>query len=143
MWLVVDSSTVVKWFFPEVLTGQALALRRAWESSNVELIAPTLLLTEVGNVVWKKQRNALVTYEEGAQIVSHLLALELPLVKVQNLLPRAYQLAGIFQRTVYDALYLALAEQMEAEFVTADLRLCNAVHPMLEFVRYLGNYSQQ
>ncbi|BAC88662.1 type II toxin-antitoxin system VapC family toxin [Gloeobacter violaceus] len=141
MWLVVDSSTVVKWFFPEVLTEQALAIRRAWESSDVELIAPTLLLTEVGNVIWKKQRNAFVTYEEGAQIVCDLLVLELPLVEAQNLLPRAYQLAAIFQRTVYDALYLALAEQLEAEFVTADLRLYNAVYPILKFVRYLGNYS--
>ena len=69
-----------------------------------------------------------------------LLALEIPTVGVQTILPRAYSLAKLFARTVYDALYLALAQERGARFVTADLRLCNAVSSGLGFVQYLGSY---
>ncbi|NEQ63367.1 MAG: type II toxin-antitoxin system VapC family toxin, partial [Moorea sp. SIO4A1] len=50
MLLVIDSSVVAKWFFVEPLTKQALAVRKDWELSRVDLIAPELMLAEVGNI---------------------------------------------------------------------------------------------
>jgi predicted nucleic acid-binding protein len=43
------------------------------------------------------------------------------------LLPAAFDLADWLRRTVYDCLYLALAIQIGAKMVTADLRLYNAL----------------
>ncbi|MGK7878197.1 MAG: type II toxin-antitoxin system VapC family toxin [Xenococcaceae cyanobacterium] len=142
MLLVIDSSVVAKWFFLEPLTEQALAVRRDWALSAVELIVPKLLLVEVSNIIWKKQRVGLITEEEGTSAIANLLALEIHTVDPQAILPRAYSLARLFDRTVYDALYLALAEQMGARFITADLRLYNAVGSSLEFVDYLAGYSR-
>lgn len=139
--LVIDSSVVAKWFFVEPLTEQALAVRRDWESSAVELIAPMLLLAEVGNIIWKKQRAGLINEEEGTNAIANLLALEICTVETQMILPRAYKLATLYDRTVYDALYLSLAEQRAARFVTADLRLYNAVGKRLGFIDYLASYS--
>lgn len=141
MLLVVDSSVVAKWLFLEPLTHQALAVRSDWELSTIDLIAPALMLTEVGNVIWKKRRASLITEEEGTSAISNLLALEVPTVQASILLPRAYSLARLYDRTVYDALYLALAERAEARFITADLSLCNAVGLNLAFVQYLANYG--
>lgn len=140
--LVIDSSVVVKWLFLETLNEQALAVRQDWEFSIVNLIAPDLMLVEVGNIVWKKQRLGLISEEEGTSAIADLLALEIPTVEPRNILPRAYSLARLFDRTVYDAIYLALAEEIGARFITADLRLYNAVGLSLGFVQYLGNYNR-
>lgn len=143
MLLVIDSSVVTKWLFLEALTTQALAVRKDWESSTVDLIAPALILSEVGNVIWKKRRTGLITGEEGATAIKNLLALEIPTVDSSTLLTRAYNLANLHDRTVYDSLYLALAEGMAARFVTADLRLCNALELRVGFIQYLASYQEQ
>jgi predicted nucleic acid-binding protein len=54
----------------------------------------------------------------------------LPLIRhpEASLLPAAFDMADRLQRTVYDCLYLALAIQLGATMVTADLRLYNALN---------------
>lgn len=140
MLLVVDSNVVAKWFFPEELQQQALALQSDWMASAVDLVAPDLILTEVSNITWKKQRLNLITPVEAIGTIEDLLLLSIPTVESQSVLRQAYSLASRFDRTVYDALYLALAAFMPAKLVTADLRLYNAVSSQLEFVQYLGTY---
>ena len=142
MLLVVDSNVVAKWFFPEELQQQALALQSDWMTKTVDLVAPDLILTEVSNITWKKQRLNLITPTEALGIIEDLLLLSIPTVESQNFLRQAYSLASRFDRTVYDALYLALAAFMQAKLVTADLRLYNTVSSQLEFVQYLGNYEK-
>jgi predicted nucleic acid-binding protein len=140
MLLVIDSSVVAKWLFIETLHEQAMAVRQDWESATVDLIAPDLMLVEVANIIKEKQRLGLITEEEATDATLDLLALEIPTVEPQAILVRAYSLAKIFERTVYDALYLALADERGARFVTADMRLYNAVSSGLGFVQYLGSY---
>lgn len=140
MLLVVDSNVVAKWFFPEELQQQALALQSDWMAGVVDLVAPDLILTEVSNITWKKQRLNLITPAEAIGTIEDLLLLSIPTVESQTVLRQAYSLASRFDRTVYDALYLALAAFMPAKLVTADLRLYNAVREQLDFVQYLGTY---
>lgn len=141
MLLVIDSSVIAKWLFPEPLQLQARAVCQDWESSRVELIAPNLMFVEVGNIIWKKQRLGLITPEEATSSIFDLLDLEIPTVESQVILAEAYSLAERFDRTVYDALYLALAQVNSASIITADLRLYNAVASKLDCVKYLGNYQ--
>ena len=84
MLLVIDSSVIAKWFFLEPLTDRAMAVRQDWESSTVDLIAPDLMLVEVGNIAWKKQRAGLITEEEGTSALFDLLALDIPIVEAQK-----------------------------------------------------------
>ncbi len=140
MLLVVDSNVVAKWFFPEELQQQALALYSDWMSKTVDLVAPDLIFAEVSNITWKKQRLSLITPAEATSTIEDLLLLSIPIVESQTILRQAYSLASRFDRTVYDALYLALAAFLPARLVTADLRLYNAVSSQLEFVQYLGTY---
>ncbi|MGV2387720.1 MAG UNVERIFIED_CONTAM: type II toxin-antitoxin system VapC family toxin [Microcystis novacekii LVE1205-3] len=88
----------------------------------------------MGNIVWKKHRLGLITEQEGIDILSDLLALNLLTVSTEILLPIAYNLATEFDRTVYDSLYLDLAQSRGVKFITADLRLYNSVHSKLNFV---------
>lgn len=140
MLAIVDSSVVVKWFFAEDLSPQAIAVRQNWLGSRLDLLAPDLILTEVSNIIWKKQRLGSISSLEAKDTLTDLLALALPTVSSQSLLWAAYNLAQKYDRTVYDSLYLALSMQMQAELITADLRLYNAVSSKLSLVQYLGNY---
>ena len=98
-------------------------------------------MAEVGNVVWKKYRLSLITEQKGVDVISDLLALNLPNVSTEMILPIAYNLATKFERTVYDSLYLGLAQARGLKFITADLRLYNSVSSKLNFVEYLANYQ--
>ena len=141
MLVVLDSSVVAKWFLPEVLTDKSLVLLEHWTSSSIQVIAPTFLFIEVSNMIWKKQRANQITPDEGEQLVVNLLNLNIPTVEGEPFLERAYQIARHYDRTVYDSLYLAVAEGLGASFVSADQRLCNSVGSSLTFVQYLGDYQ--
>ena len=57
-----------------------------------------------------------------------------------QLLNYAYRLAVAHQRTVYDSLYLALSEQEQCQFVTADARFFNAIRASFPNVVWLANW---
>ena len=56
----------------------------------------------------------------------------------QQVLPLALR----FDRSAYDAAYLALAETSEQPLITGDRRLYNAVHEHLDWVQWMGDYPQ-
>jgi predicted nucleic acid-binding protein len=58
-------------------------------------------------------------------------------VRSPELLPEALTIAVAFGRTVYDSLYLALANTLKCEVITADERLVNALAAHFP-VKWLG-----
>jgi predicted nucleic acid-binding protein len=121
---VVDASVVIKWYVPEPDHARATALL----GSGRRLLAPDLLLPEVGNVVWKKVGRGELTVKEGEEIVDALTSNSpVTLTASGPYLRSAYDIATAFQRTVNDALYLAVAIVEGCPFVTADERLVNAL----------------
>lgn len=87
---------------------------------------------ECANALWAKVRLRR-TLDEAVALNALQMLIEMPLlsVPVEVLLPSAVDLALRFERTVYDSLYLALALREQCPFVTADLRLYNALAPAL------------
>jgi predicted nucleic acid-binding protein len=61
-----------------------------------------------------------------------------PTVSSHTLLVEAFAIATAFDRTVYDALYVALAVDSKSQLVTADERLANALAAHLP-VKWLGS----
>jgi predicted nucleic acid-binding protein len=51
-------------------------------------------------------------------------------------------LAVRFDRSAYDAAYLALAELTERPLITGDRRLYNAVNEHLDWVEWLADYPR-
>ena len=113
---VVDASVAIKWFLPEIHSEAALRLRR----SRSRLHVPALMTLELGNVLAKKIRRGELTRTEGDVILKELKHLPLQRHADERLFPTAYQLALDTQRSVYDCLYLALAEAVDGEMITAD-----------------------
>lgn len=71
---------------------------------------------------------------DGTRIVEER---KLSTVTSLALLDLAFGIATAFDRTVYDSLYVALAVQSRAQFITADERLANALAAHLP-VKWLG-----
>jgi predicted nucleic acid-binding protein len=120
---VVDASVAVKWFIPEIHSEVA---KRLLIEGN-ELVAPELLLPEVGNILWKKYRIGELEAVEAREILADLRRLPLHLVRMAPYIENALALAVQHGRTVYDCIYLALAIHRGGRFVTADRKLINAL----------------
>jgi len=138
--LVVDASVAVKWYVPESGSQRAAALL----DGPAQLLAPDLLVPEFGNAVWKKTQRGELRAEEGAAIVRAFLAA--PPVTLRSstvLLQAAWEIARRFRRSVYDAVYLALAMAEDCPVVTADDALARTMRAttLREFVTTLAQWT--
>jgi predicted nucleic acid-binding protein len=119
---IVDASVAAKWFFDEDLTEKA----RALIGTDRALIAPDLILPEVCSVVWKRVLKREATVEQAhavAKALPEILSLIVPSAEV---LTKALQLSIELRHSIYDSMYLALAESRDIVFVTADRKLLAA-----------------
>jgi predicted nucleic acid-binding protein len=129
--IVVDSSVAIKWLSPEGEEGVAAAheLLEAHLAGNVRLCAPSFLLLEVLNSLRFRGLDG----ADLDSVASELLNLGLAMTASDRLAQRAAVVAFAYDLTVYDATFAALAEQLDAELVTADRRLaeCGACRTRL------------
>ena len=134
---VIDASVAIKWVIDEEGTDQALALRRQ------KLYAPDLIIAECANILWKKVRRGELSAEE-AGIAGRLLAnADLELLPTRSLMNAAIEIAIQLDHPAYDCLYLALAEQNHAEFVTADTRLVTKARTLDRFRQRLTDLREE
>jgi predicted nucleic acid-binding protein len=138
---VVDASLVIKWFVPEMHSDAA----RRWLDASHDYVAPDLLFSEVGNVVWKKVRRTELEETEGQRLVMDLVHVAVETVATRSLLGDAVVLALTAGITVYDAMYLALAVRLETAVITGDDRFADKVekHGVLaRHVRRLRHFTE-
>jgi predicted nucleic acid-binding protein len=121
--IVVDASVAVKWVLPEEHQAPA---RRVLSSRR--LSAPHLLWAEVGNTLWKRYRRREASVAEVRGMLADVRRFPVTTFAHWPLLPAALDLALALHQTVYDCLYLALAEARNSVIVTADRRFHEAVN---------------
>ncbi|MBM3152459.1 MAG: type II toxin-antitoxin system VapC family toxin [Chloroflexi bacterium] len=138
--MILDASVLLSAFFPDEAQPQAQAVLRAHAAGRERLKAPTLIAYEVTNAIWQAERRGRISSAQADEILLAALGLEVELLPFQwgGSLP----LARRFNRSAYDSAYLALAEAHGEKMITADERLYNAVHPMLKWVLWLGDYME-
>jgi len=122
---VLDASVVLKWFVDEEDSDQSLRLREEFYRRKREIIVPDLLLFEVANAL---RYNPSFTAEEIEEAMKTLFDMGIEIITpTYSLLAKAIELAKSLDVTCYDAAYLALAEELGFEFITADEKLCRKV----------------
>ena len=101
-----------------------------------ELAAPDLIDVETVAVLRKRWLAHALSTERFDAAVTDLQRLDFERVPTRRLIRRAYELRA--NVTAYDATYVALAEALGCELLTADQRLANATGPRCD-IRVLSS----
>jgi predicted nucleic acid-binding protein len=129
--IVVDASAVLEAL---LRTPAAGAVERRLFATSQTLHAPHLLDVEVAQVVRRYAANGEIDVERGRMALDDLVDLPLHRYPHDLLLPRVWDLRNNI--TAYDAMYVALAEMLDAPLITRDKRLAASTghHALIELV---------
>ncbi len=116
---VVDASVVAKWFNRgEANEREATLLRDAWIDRRTELFAPSLLLFEVANAIWK---NPNVDRKTARSLTRLAVRISPSLLNPkEEVAEQAMRLARAQKITFYDAVYPAISKSLSFPLITAD-----------------------
>ncbi|MCZ6624766.1 MAG: type II toxin-antitoxin system VapC family toxin [Deltaproteobacteria bacterium] len=117
---VVDASVLTKWFVErnEPDRERALALKELHVSGRSIIYVVELTFLEVLNAI---RFGAGTNEEHGARAIAGLEDLHLKITATDfQLLRKANAIGWAYKITIYDALYVALAEQVGFPLITAD-----------------------
>ena len=119
---VVDASVVVDWVAPAVdPDGPAARLLARLADTGEPLLAPRLLPEEVSNALVTGIRRKRWTGAQADTAFTLLRQLPLQLVDQASDLDRAWELSRRYdEHPVYDLVYVAVAERLGEQLVTAD-----------------------
>ena len=141
--VVVDSSVAIKWFVVEPYSVEAHYILEEYQAGTLALLAPDLVYAEVGNIVWKKHRFQGLAAEDAEEVLAAFRLVTFVVTSCAALLEEAYHLAVTHQRTVYDAMYLALSLREHCRWVTADERIVNALGAIFPQIIWVANWPQR
>ena len=136
---VVDAAVVAKWLFPEEGSAPAVGLFEAWAAGRAELLAPDVLVQELGAICRRKVRAGDLSAGQMDELFGMLLGALPELTPSLELAPLALRLALRHDRAYADALHLVLALRESCVYVTADERLFRNLAPAFPCVRHLDD----
>ena len=119
--IVVDASAVIETL---LRTPAAEAIEARLFDPRETLHAPHLLDVEVAQAIRRYAAHGDIDGERGAAALADLADLPLRRYPHDFLLPRVWELRNAL--TAYDAVYVALAEALDASLLTRDRRLAGA-----------------
>ncbi|MEO8360463.1 MAG: type II toxin-antitoxin system VapC family toxin [Vicinamibacteria bacterium] len=135
MRLVVDASVAIKWLLDEIGSQHARHFLERFRIDADELIAPDLILSEIGNAL----RSAAVLRKRipadiVAGIFDDFLRIGVPTRGAAETAQKALELALEHDATFYDAAYVALALEEGIPVLTVDGPMVHKFKGVVEFV---------
>ena len=110
--IVLDASVLIKWFIQEVDSKLALKLKEGLLRDKINIAVPDLILYEILNVLRFK---AGITQEAIETVLPALFTLGLEIITPsQRLLREALYLSFASGLSIYDCIYIALANELNA-----------------------------
>ena len=117
---VIDASVVVKWFLNEEGSITARSLKNELVDGNIMFLAPELLLLEVINTLRYKRKDK----KELIHISKVILNTGIKIVRLdKESLFKAIENSLKYDITIYDALYVTIAQLHGTFLITADKEL--------------------
>lgn len=119
--IVLDASAAIEWLLQ---SPAGIKIDKRIFSISESLHAPHLLDVEVAQVLRRYVREKTITAERGEQALEDLGDLPLNRYPHDFLIPRVWELRATL--TAYDAVYVALAELLDAPLLTCDAKIASA-----------------
>jgi len=117
---VIDASIAVKWFIKEEGRKAAINLRDMHIREEIVLVAPELIILEILNSLRYKNNDK----EKLKEINENLIKIQIEIVPLNKfLMEKAIAAAVEYNLTIYDALYVAIAQINGIELITEDEKL--------------------
>jgi predicted nucleic acid-binding protein len=118
---VVDASVAARFLLFEELSDRAMLVLRVFLDGSSDLMAPRLLVYEVGNTLWKAVREGILGPDEAGEKFHHLLGLKLASVEF-DLEEYGEILSWSVKNdaTYYDGSYVIASKKLGATLITAD-----------------------
>lgn len=136
MKFVLDASVAIKCVWPEQNSDKALALIDAGH----ELIAPDVFVIEVCHVLSKFFRQKKISEADVRVALGAVLDYRPTVEASAGLIPAAWEIALQSRCSIYDALYIALADREQCAFITADQKLVANVGARYPFLIDLATF---
>ncbi|MEK6830022.1 MAG: type II toxin-antitoxin system VapC family toxin [Nanoarchaeota archaeon] len=117
---VIDASVVFKWFDEEKDSDKALRIKENLLKGDLILIVPDLIILEVLNALRYKKKNEKELNKASQYLFDVGFKIEL---LNMDIISKAIENSVRYSITIYDALYVALAQIYGAVLITADEKL--------------------
>lgn len=131
---VIDSSVSFKWVVAENDSDKAQRLRADFRNGVHDLLAADIFPAEVANALLMAERRGRINPGELAIHVADILSTTPRLEPTSPLLQRVAEIVATFRISIYDCLYVALAEREACDFVTADEKLVKKLQAQFPFL---------
>ncbi len=119
--IVLDASAAIEWLLQ---SRAGVRIDKRIFSVSQSLHAPHLLDVEVAQVLRRYVREKTISEQRGEEALEDLGDLPLNRYPHDFLLPRVWKLRATL--TAYDAVYIALAEVLDAPLLTCDNKIASA-----------------
>lgn len=137
---VIDASVILKWYLDDEKHGEkALGLLNRYISDELDILAPSLLEYEVINGLIMARKRGRIEEETLVTAIDGFLGLGIELKNLSMFSTRVLHYCKVYNRSAYDASYLALAEEEGIPLITSDRGMYNAVRNDLQWVKNLGD----
>lgn len=145
--MVVDTNVALKAYLEEDLADEAETVLDIGHGEETALVAPSLILAEFRHTLDKRRRRGELSDEETEEIWEAFGGYPLVLYELEPLMPTAVEAVNASGCTIYDALFVALAEsgrEEGARLVTADDRLVRTLEgsPYADLLVTLGRVGE-
>ena len=136
---VLDASVILKWYLLDEMYGQkALDLLHRFITKELTILSPSLLEYEVINGLIIAQKRGRIKEEKILMAIEGFFDLQIDLRDLSHFYQRSLKYRRVYNRSLYDASYLAMAETEGIPLITADEVLYNAVKKDLKWVKWIG-----
>jgi predicted nucleic acid-binding protein len=119
--IVLDASAALEWLLQ---SPAGIKIEKRLFSTSESLYAPHLLDVEVAQVLRRYVREKIIGARRGQEALEDLADLPLNRYPHDFLIPRVWELRTTL--TAYDAVYVALAELLDASLLTCDGKIASA-----------------
>lgn len=123
MIIVIDASVAAKWFFQEEHSMAALNLL----DNHFELNVPDSFFLEINSLLCKRTRRRELSVSEALVMDEEIRSIPIQSYPSAALREKAFEIALETRSSIYDCLYLALAEALNSNMVTADRKFFEAL----------------